>query len=313
MASKDYYKILGVGKGAEPSEIKKAFHRLARDNHPDLNANNQAAEERFKEINEAYAVLSDPGKRKQYDTFGAEGFGQRFSQEDIFRGFDFQSIFSDMGFGSEMGGGIFSDLFGGRGGRRRATRMDFGGGGGPFGGAGGYERSAGQDVQMDLSIGFYESINGGERVVSVPSPQGGREKVVVKIPAGISAGQRLRVRGKGGASPYGGERGNLYLVVKVASDAVFTRDGDDLRCDVQAPLSVMVLGGLVEVPTLDGPKSVKIKAGTQAGTQLRLKGKGVPGANSAVGDLFARVMPRIPVEPSQKVLELFEALAKEGF
>lgn len=320
MAGKDYYKILGVARTATADELKKAFHKLAMQCHPDRHPGDKAAEERFKEINEAYAVLSDPEKRKQYDTFGAEGFGQRFSREDIFSGFDLNAIFEDLGirFGGGGGGGggsVFDALFGRTGGGAKGGR---GGGraqwGGPFGfdGAGAQARPGG-DAIADLRVGFRESIQGGERVVSVPLPGGGWEQVSVRIPAGIASGKKLRVRGKGQASPFGGPRGDLYLTVVVDPDPVFQRDGDDLRCEVRVPPSTLVLGGAVEVPTLSDPKRVKIKPGTQAGAQIRLPGLGVQRPHGRQGDLYARLMPRLPAQPDDRIRELFRQLADAGY
>ncbi len=308
MAAKDYYKTLGVARGASADELKKAFRKLAMQYHPDRNAGDKAAEERFKAINEAYAVLSNPEKRKQYDTFGAEGFGQRFSREDIFSGFDFNAIFEELG--GRMGGGggsVFDALFGRGAGGARGGR----GTGGAWGG--GATGRPGGDAAADLHISFFESIRGGERVVSVPSPEGGWEQVSVRIPAGIASGKKMRVRGKGQASPFGGPRGNLYLTVVVDPDPIFSREGDDLRCDVRVAPSVMVLGGSVEVPTLSGPKRVKIKAGTQAGAQVRLPGLGVQRPNGRNGNLYARLMPTLPAEPDEHVRDLFRQLAEAGF
>ncbi|NOZ01332.1 MAG: J domain-containing protein, partial [Deltaproteobacteria bacterium] len=272
MAGKDYYAILGVDKTAGPDEIKKAYRKRAIKFHPDHNQGDKAAEEKLKDINEAYAVLSNPEKKKQYDTFGAEGFGQKFSQEDIFRGVDFQSIFDDLGV-HMGGGGVFDSLFGGGrpGGRGGRVHVNWGG---PFSQAQGPQAAPkGRDASLELSIGFHESIHGGKRVISVPAPNGGWEQVTVKIPAGIEDGKRLRVKGKGQASPMGGPRGDVYLKIRVEADPVFTREGKDLRCEVKVPLSILVLGGSVDVPTLTGSRKVKVKAGTAAGARLRLKGQ----------------------------------------
>jgi curved DNA-binding protein len=304
MQGKDYYKLLGTERSATADEIRKTYRKLAMQFHPDRNPGNKAAEDRFKEINEAYAVLSDAEKRKQYDTFGAEGFGQRFSQEDIFKGFDFQSIFRDMGFGGDM----FGSAFGGGGGRRGHSKW-----GDPFSGQ--HQRAVpkGEDTVSDMRISFYESINGGERVMQVPTPEGGWEKISVKIPAGVSTGKTLRLKGKGGVSPYGGERGNLHLRIVVEDDAVFSRDGNDLRCDVKVPVSVLVLGGSVEVPTMAGPKRVKVAKDTQPCATLRLQGLGAPAGGGNQGDLFARLIPVLPTKPDEKVLRLFRELAEAGF
>jgi curved DNA-binding protein len=298
MRGKDYYVILGVERSDTADEIRKVYRKLAMKFHPDRNPGDKAAEERFKEINEAYAVLGDAEKRKQYDSFGAEGFGQRYSQEDIFRGFDFQSIFRDMGGGGGGGGDLFESLFGGRG-AGRGHRP------GPA--------PKGEDVKTDLRISFYESIEGGERIVQVPSPTGGFEKVNIKVPAGVSTGKTLRLRGKGAASMYGGDRGDLYLRILVEADAVFTRDGNDLRCEVKVPVSMLVLGGTVEVPTLSGPKRVKVAEGTQPGATMRLQKMGAPGTGGARGDLYARLMPVLPTTLDDPLRRLFRELAEAGF
>ena len=310
---KDYYKILGVERSAASEEIKKAYHQLALKCHPDRHPGDKAAEEKFKEINEAYAVLSNAAKRKQYDAFGADGFGKKFSQDEIFRDFDFQSILDDLGL-NLGGGGVFDSLFGrgAKGGRRQKVHVDWRGAP-PGGGAEEGQETKGQDASLEMRIGFYESINGGERVVSVPSASGGWDPVNVKIPAGVTTGKRLRVRGKGQASPFGKERGDLYLRVVVEPDSVFTREGDDIHCEVRVPLSVFVLGGSVDIPSLAGPKHVKVKPGTQPGTQLRLQRLGAPGIHGTPGDLYAKLMPQVPPNPSDKVKTLFQELSREGW
>ncbi len=308
MSVKDYYQILGVTRDAGAEDIKKAYRRLAMQFHPDRNPGDKAAEERFKAINEAYAVLSDPEKRKQYDQFGAEGFHRRYTREDIFQGFDFQSVLRD--FGLDLGGDLFESLFGGGGRGRSRVHVRWGS---PFGGGGTGPRAArGQDATMDLPISFYESVQGGERVISIPTAGGGFEKVHVKIPPGIATGQKLRVQGKGHPAYAGGPRGDLYLRVTVEPDPRFSRDGADIRCDVRVPLTTLILGGTVEIPTLAGPRKVKARAGTQAGTHLRLKGEGVPGADGRRGHLLARLLPVIPERPSDRVRRLAEELRAEG-
>ncbi len=308
MATKDYYQILGVARGASAEDIKKAYRRLAMQYHPDRNPGDKGAEERFKAINEAYAVLSDPEKRRQYDQFGAEGFRQRFTREDIFQGFDFQSVLRD--FGLDLGGDLFESLFGGGGRGRSRVHVRWGT---PFGGETAGPRSAhGADATMDLSVSFYESVMGGERVLSVPVPGGGFERVHVKVPPGVATGQKLRIPGKGHAPLGGGPRGDLYLRVTVEPDPRFSRDGADIRCDVRVPLSTLILGGIVEVPTLAGPRKVKVRPGTQAGTHLRLKGEGAPGPDGRRGHLLARLFPILPERPSERVRRLAEELRAEG-
>jgi curved DNA-binding protein len=316
MAGRNYYEILGVPKTASADDIKKAYRKLAMQYHPDRNPGDKAAEERFKQISEAYAVLGEPAKRQQYDRVGADSFSRTVSQEEIFKDFDFQSILDELGL-NLGGGGVFDSLFGrgAKGGRRGGVHVDWGGPkagpqGAPGGGFGGHAK--GSDANSDLHVSFYESILGGERVVPVPSPAGGWEQVGVRIPAGVTTGKKLRVHGKGMASPLGGGRGDLYLRVIVDPDPVFTRDGDDIRCEIAVPLTAFVLGGSVEVPTLAGPKRVKVAPGTQAGTSLRLAGMGAAGASGTRGDLYARLLPVLPTQPTDTVRGLFEQLAREG-
>lgn len=184
MAAKDYYEVLGLKKGATEEELKKAYRKLAVKYHPDKNPGDKAAEEKFKEINEAYAVLSDPKKRQQYDQFGSSDFHQHYSQEDIFRGFDVGDIFKDMGFGTDD---IFSRIFGG-GFRQGQGGFGFGGGG----------RQRGEDFSMELAVSFHDAYTGCEKRVAFMR-DGKREELSVKVPAGVESGARLRVAGKGGA------------------------------------------------------------------------------------------------------------------
>lgn len=296
--AKDYYGVLGVKKEASADEIKKAYRKLALKHHPDKNPGDKKAEETFKEITEAYAVLSDAEKRKQYDQFGEAGFHQRFSQEDIFRDFDVGDIFREFGFGTDD---IFSHLFGGAaGGGRRAT---FHGGGRP-------QALRGQDYVLRLPVPFRTAVQGGEQRVDFRR-EGGVEQLQVRIPPGIESGQRLRVAGKGGASPTGGPTGDLYLEIEVAADPQFTRDGQDLYIKVQVPFSGACLGATVEVPTLEGGKRVKVPAGLQAGGKIRLKGLGVPGRGGK-GDLYAVVEVAVPTKVTPRQKELLEQLREEG-
>ena len=304
MAAKDYYDILGVNKKATDEEIKRAYRKMAMKHHPDRNPNKKEAEERFKEINEAYAVLSDKEKRKQYDTFGAEGFRQRFTQEDIFRGFDFDEI--------------LSGLFGGRG--RRESR--FGGRGGFdfgdfFSGQGGYQDTGrmpqkGEDILYELSIPLEEAASGGEKRVSYRK-NGRIEEVSVKIPKGIPTGKKLRLAGKGMQGRNGGPSGDLYLQISVREHPIFTREGDDLVVEKEVNFSEAVLGTTVEVPTLEGKKRVKVPPGTQSHTKMRLKGLGLPRfQREGRGDELVKVIVRVPKRVSEKSKKLIEELAREG-
>lgn len=293
--AKDYYATLGVAKTASAAEIKKAYRKLAVKYHPDKNPGDAKAEEHFKEISEAYAVLSDQEKRQQYDQFGDAAFHQRFSQEDIFRNSNLNDIFREFGFG---GDDLFSNLFGGgRAGFHSGARR------GPV---------KGQDYVMKLRIPFRQAILGGERRIDFSSDQGA-EQLQVKIPAGVEPGQRLRISGKGGKSPSGGPAGDLFLEIQVDHDARFSREGKDLAVKVPVSFSGLCLGTSVDVPTLDGDKRVKVKPGTPAGNKIRLKGFGVPGhGHTAAGDLYAVLEVQVPKELSVSQRELLLKLQQEG-
>jgi len=304
MAAKDYYTILGVGKNASDEEIKRAYRKLAMKYHPDRNPNKKEAEERFKEINEAYAVLSDKEKRKQYDTFGAEGFHQRFTQEDIFRGFDFDEILSSL-FG---GRGRFEFRSGGRSG------FDFGD---VFGRQGGYENMGrmpqrGEDIVYEMPISLEEAASGGEKRISFQK-DGKTEEISVKIPRGIPSGKKLRVSKKGMEGRNGGPPGDLYLQISIREHPIFSREGDDLIVEKEINFSEAVLGTTIEVPTLDGMKKVKVPPGTQSHTKMRLKGLGMPHfQREGKGDEYVRVIVKVPKRVSEKSRGLVQELAKEG-
>jgi curved DNA-binding protein len=311
MAGKDYYKILGVNKNASEGEIKKAFRKLAMKYHPDQNKGDKAAEERFKELNEAYAVLSDKEKRKQYDMFGAEGFHQRFSQEDIFRNFDFGQVFREFGFGSED---LFGRIFGGRGGAQRP----FGRGGGGFYSGGPFGRTAqqpqkGGDLVMDMQVSLKEAVFGVFKTASF-SRGGGVERVTVKVPPGISTGKKLRVAGKGQQGAWGGPPGDLLIRIQVAPHPLFERQGNNLIINREISLTQAVLGTQIEVPTLDDKTlSLKVPPSTQSHTQMRIKGHGVPHFNrSGRGDLYVKIIVRLPKSLTEEQKELFEQLANQG-
>jgi curved DNA-binding protein len=319
---KDYYTLLGVGKNATADEIKKAYRQLALKYHPDRNKGDKEAEEHFKEINEAYAVLSDQEKRHQYDMFGAEGFRKRYSQEDIFQGFDIGDVLKDFGFGTSD---IFSVLFGGGGGKRRGVRYTTftgpfgqqatGEGGGNFadyfarGGAG---PSQGRDTVSDLTITLEEAAKGAEKLISIQR-EGRVEKIAVKIPPGIDTGKKLRVAGKGERGPAGGPAGDLYVRVNVQKHPLFTREGSDIYIDREIKFSEASLGTTIEVPTLNGIKKVKIPPGTSGNTKLRLKGEGIPHLKGrGKGDAYVRIVIKVPKKLTSKQKELVEGLAKEG-
>ena len=313
---KDYYEILGVQKGATEEELKKAYRKLALKYHPDKNPGDKAAEEKFKEISEAYAVLSDKEKRTQYDQFGMGGFQQRYSEEDIFKGFSMGDLFKDLGFG---GGDMFNVIFG-RGGRPGGAR----GGGRQRQQQQGYDfrdfitreqpegPEPGADMHYELEIPFMDAVKGSQKMISFTTPYGA-EEVSVKIPAGISTGKKLRLQGKGGQDPRTGRRGDLYITVKVGEHPVFKREGNDLYVTKEIRLSDALLGAEVEVPSADGPKRVKIPAGIKSNAKVRLRGLGVPSLGKGqAGDLYVQVVPEIPKRLTEKQKTLIEELKKEG-
>ncbi len=309
-AKKDYYQLLGVQKSATEEEIKKAYRKLAMKYHPDRNPGNKDAEEHFKEINEAYAVLSDAEKRKQYDTYGMSGFQQRYSQEDIYRGFNVGDLFKDLGFGNKD---LFSIIFGGRqpgAGQGRGGRRGFDYNPEDF--AARQQRSAGElDLHYELEIPFMDAIRGSEKKLSFSGLQG-TEEIKVKIPKGINSGQRLRLQGKGSNDPYTGRAGDLYVTVKVGEHPVFKRVGNDLYVTKEINFSDASLGGTVEVPTIDGSKQIKIPPGVKASTKVRMKGLGVSQAGKAAGDQYVEVAIDVPKRLTDRQRALLEELRKEG-
>ena len=295
--SEDYYNVLGVSKDASDAEIKKAYRKLAMKYHPDHTKGNKDAEEKFKKISEAYAVLSDKDKRQEYDTFGSEGFRQRFSQEDIFRGFDFGDIFNEFGFG---GGG--------------ARRFNFGQGSSfNFGGGQQQARVKGSDLVYELPLTLREAATGTTKTVSFQH-QGRSENLTVKIPKGLITGKQLRLAGKGNPSPYGGPPGDLFIKSKMLDDPKFTARQYDLYLDHELKLSEAILGITVSVPTIDDKQlSLKIPPGTKHGTKMRLAGHGLPDMKGQKkGDLYVRIQVNIPKKISAEQKKLVEQLAATG-
>ncbi len=358
MAEKrDYYEVLGVKKESSKDEIKDAYRKLAMQYHPDRNKAADA-EEKFKEISEAYAVLSDDQKRQQYDTMGHQGFDQQYTREDIFRGADFESIFRDVG--------GFGDLF----------RTIFGGG---FGG--GYEQSnRGQDLAYNLEITLEEAAKGTEKEILIPRTEhcevcGGsgakpgtnvkicpkcngqgrvqnmrksgfgmfvqvvpcptckgkgriietpcsncngsglarkKRKITVKIPMGIDDGYQLRLRGEGEVGPNMGETGDLYVIVHIQPNQLFVREGDDLYRVEMITFPQAALGADIQVPTLEGPTTLKIRSGTQANEVIRIRGKGMPRLRGyGKGDLIVRIGIAVPEKLTSQQRTLIEQLSKE--
>jgi len=294
--AKDYYAALGIEKTASEDQIKKAYRKLAMKYHPDKNPDDKKAEERFKEITEAYAVLSDSEKKQQYDQFGDAAFHQRFSQEDIFRNADLGDIFREFGFGGRGSNDIFSQIFGGMGGHQ---------------GHNGQQRPRprkGRDYLMRLTIPFRQAVLGGERRVDVDR-DGQKEQLEIRIPAGIESGQKLRISGKGGAGHAGGPAGDLMLEIIVTRHPHFSREGSDLYTTVKIPFTGACLGTSVDVKTLEDTKRIKVKPGTQNGSKVRLKGFGVPGRSGKQdGNLYSIIEVEVPKNLSDEQRELLEKL-----
>lgn len=292
MAEKDYYDILGVKKGASEDEIKKAYRNLAKKYHPDKNKGNKEAENKFKEISEAYAVLSDKEKRAQYDRLGREAFsgGNPFGAG----GFDFSQFteqFGRAGGGRARGGArrasgpggftdIFSDLFGG-------------------GFEAGPER--GQDLEAELTIDFRDAVLGATMDLNVNG-----QSIKVKIPEGVAEGQRIRLRGKGGPGQAGGPAGDLNVLIHVRAHPFFERRGNDIYIDLPVTVGEAVRGAEVEVPTIRGVVRARIPAGTQGGQTFRISGKGVK-----TGDHYYRVQIALPRRVSDEAMSAVEALEKD--
>jgi curved DNA-binding protein len=297
MATDDYYQILGVQKTATATEIKKAYRKLAMKYHPDHTKGNKAAEEQFKKVSEAYAVLSDAEKRKQYDTFGSAGFQQRFSQEDIFKNFDFGDIFKEFGFGG-------NSFFGrGRGGGRN-----------PFGGFGGQSRAVkGSDLVYELPLSLAEVASGVQKTVSFQH-NGRNENLTVKIPKGMLTGKKLRLAGKGEPSAYGGPAGDLFIKAKVLNDPRYRLEGHDLHINCPIKLSEALLGTQISVPTIEGKElSLKIPPGTNHKTKMRLSGHGLPHMNSRKkGDLYAIIIVALPKNLTKEQQKLARQMADNG-
>jgi len=303
MSGTDYYKTLGVNKTATDGEIKKAYRKLAMKFHPDHTKGDKTAEEKFKEISEAYAVLSDKEKRKQYDTFGSEGFNQRFSQEDIFRSFDFGDIFKEFGLG---GSNPFM-------GRRGGTRFSFGSGS-PFGSHPGQRQQVkGSDLVYELALTLQEVVKGSDKVISFDH-KGRHEKITVKIPKGMISGKKLRLAGKGEPSPYGGSPGDLYIQSKVVNDPIYDVKEYDLYAKRDLKLSEAILGTSISVPTVEGKElSLKIPPGTKHGTKMRLPGHGLPAMRGKKrGDLYVHIHISMPKHLNKEQKKLIKELQATG-
>ncbi len=306
MSGTDYYKVLGVEKSATASDIKKAYHKLAIKYHPDKNKDDKAAEAKFKEISEAYAVLSDKEKREQYDTYGSAGFQQRYSQEDIFRNFDIGDILKEFGFGGGARGG-FRQSFGGGG----FSSM---GGGGCHGGGCGSQRSiAGNDLEYEIALTLEELYNGTRKTVTL-NHGGNRETITVKIPKGMTQGKKIRVPGKGEPSPYGGPRGNLLIKSRPLPHDKFQIDGNDVSVVKPIKLTESLMGTKVDISTPVGKTiSITVPPGTRHKARMRLAKLGIPVMNSGEsGNLFVIIDVTMPEELTAAQKKLIEKLAKTG-
>ncbi len=308
MEYKDYYKILGVSKSASQDEIKKAYRKLALKYHPDKNPDDKKAEERFKDVGEAYEVLKDPEKRKKYDQLGANWkqfehagagsqggfdwsqFGGRGGRRTYYYEGDPGDIFSETGSGfSDFFKAFFGDMGGGRHSQRFTDQRVY----------------KGQDLQAEMEITLLEAYHGTSRILNVNG-----QKLRITTKPGAYTGQELRIRGKGQPGKGGGERGDIYIKIKVLPDNAYTREGNDLVMNARIDLYTAVLGGKIAVNTLAGKVNVTVLPGSQPGSRLRLKGKGMPvyGKSGIYGDLYIRLNINIPKNLSRKEKELFEKL-----
>ena len=311
MEFRDYYKTLGVAKTATADEIKKAFRKLARQHHPDLAKDKKTAEEKFKEINEAYEVLSDAEKRKKYDEVGPNwqqgvaGFRPPPGGGGYPGGFGGYGAAGEEDF--QFGGTGFSDFFeaffgrSARGGRRGSA---FHGEDAPL---------RGQDAEADIMVTLEEALHGSTRQISFTRGRAGKvETYTVKIPKGVGEGQRIRLAGIGGEGRGGGPAGDLYLRARFERHPEFTVEGADIIHEVELPVTQAVLGGEVMVPTLDGRAKLKIPPLTQNGRKFRIPGKGMPQRGGTRGDFYAVIEVELPAALSQPQREAWENLARAG-
>ncbi|MPZ16136.1 MAG: DnaJ domain-containing protein [Chloroflexi bacterium] len=307
---RDYYEVLGVRRNASEKEIRQAFRKLARTYHPDVNPSDKDAEARFKEISEAYDVLSDKENRAKYDRYGhawqhaeqARTAGGRAGYGgSTTRTYTDPSEFQDpfgRGFGGDLRG-MFGDLFGRATGRSGETRSRV-------------DSLPGQDLEHPVTVTLEEAFSGTTRTVSVPTPDGRGRRIEIRIPPGVREGSRVRAAGEGSPGPFGGPKGDLYLVVSMTPHPTFQRHDNDLTVAVPVPLHVAMLGGEVEVPTLDGKMlALRIPPETQNGRRFRLKGHGVPVlGGSGRGELYAEVRVVLPSRLSEEERKLFRHFAE---
>jgi curved DNA-binding protein len=330
MEFQDYYAVLGVPKTATEKQIRTAYRKLARQHHPDVNPGNQEAEDRFKQINEAYEVLSDPDKRKKYDEvgsrwreyeqwqrtqgaasgaqpfdwdgFGAQGPGGVRYEYRTVHGEDLRDMFGDESPFSDF----FESMFGGAGGApagrgRRDTRQP--------------RPRSGPDLEQPVEVSLADAYRGTTMQLEMRAADGNTRRLEVKIPPGVRTGSRVRVSGQGGPGQGGAPAGDIYLVITVSPDPRFERRGDDLHTEVRAPLESLLIGGEAQVPTPDGRTlALTIPAGTQDGRVFRLRGQGMPrlGAANVRGDLHAAVHAQLLERLTKRQRELIEEFARSG-
>lgn len=322
MPDLDYYAVLGVARDATPEAIKKAYRQLARKHHPDVNRGDKASEKKFKEVQQAYDILSDPEKRSLYDRYGTAAFegmaaaGPRTSAsewtarfgEPGFETIDFSEFFGPFSQAGRGGGGhaereaegagIFDELLG----RMRSSH-------------GATKPRGGRSVEAHLTIPFLTAVRGGETSINVQRSDGKQENLVVKIPPGVDNGSKLRLKGQGEPNAKGGQRGDLTIVIKVEPHPYFKREDRDLSVEVPITVAEAILGARVDVPALDGMKSVTIPPGSSSGQKLRLKGQGIPASGGKPdGDLFVVLritVPRTIDETSKRLVQEFAQRNKQ--
>lgn len=338
---RDYYEVLGVARSADAAAIKKAYRKLAKKYHPDTNHGDPQAEQKFKEVTEAYSVLSDPEKKKMYDQFGHAAFDQSgaaggqgyqntyYSQDPNggFHEFHFEGNMDDMGdifgdaFKDIFRGGGFSGRTGGRGGGGSASDSSyrshfgsgFGSGGGHshfggqsgFGGfGGGSYATKGEDLHAEVTVSFDDAAYGCDKMISLQNADGRSQSLQVRIPAGIDEGQSIRLRGKG-MPGHGGGDGDLLIKVHISDKAGYERKGQDVYAAIQIPYTTAVLGGEARVHTLQGDVICKIRPGTQSGSKIRIRGKGIVSMKDArnFGDFYAVVQIAVPRQLSREARE----------
>lgn len=295
----DYYKILGLDKTASADQIKKAYRKLARQYHPDLNPNDKDANKKFQQVNEAHEVLSDPEKRKKYDQYGehwqhADAYEKARQERQSTGETGFGSFGQEEAFGGDFSSGDFSDFFNSMfGGSARSSRSQV--------------KFRGQDYNAELQISLKEAYTTHQRVFTINN-----KNIRITIPAGIANGQTIKLKGHGGPGVNGGPPGDLYITFDILEDPVFKRLGDDLYATMELDLYTAVLGGEKTIDTLDGRVKLKVKPETQNGTKTRLKGKGFPvyKKEGSYGDLIVTWLIKIPVNLTEKQKDLFRELSR---